>query len=107
VGQKLGAKAHAQNRLPLRKNSTQQLDFTGEKRVAWIPEVPYAHGSTHDDQDVVVPEGCWHGRFEIEPQDVGREPMLQAQVRDVSGSFPIEVLENDGPSHGTLSAVIR
>ena len=58
VGQELSAQAHAQHRLLLRENSTQQLDFADKKWIAGIARVRDTHRAAHHDQHIV----CFQGR---------------------------------------------
>jgi hypothetical protein len=93
--------------LGLRHNRSQQLNFLGQKRVARVGYVRNAHRTTHDDQDVSTFKGRRHRRSQIEPHDMDLKIALLAEARDASRPFAIEVLKNNGPSHGILSDVIR
>jgi hypothetical protein len=107
VGQELCAQTHAQHRLFFRENPAQKLDLAGKKRVARVGDVSDAHRPAHDHEHVADFQGSRHGRPSIESHGVHPKPPLLAEVGDESRSFAIEMLKNDGSSHGILSAVIR
>jgi len=66
-----------------------------------------AHGSAHDNEDIASLDSGGHRPPSIEPLNVHVKPALAAQIGEVSRPLPVEVLENDGLSHGVLLAVIR